>query len=133
LNGTCGACLDGTTTADPANTKWGPELDWQESVGAIANVNIGGCLILQNGAGATACGDDFEFLMECEHQECDTSCGGTIDDFNACTTNADNGACHQYMTSINTDCAAYTGSSCWPGAAATFDSVLIAAGIAFCK
>ncbi len=129
---TCNSRLEGTG-ASPTHSTWGPEVDWPESGNTlIANVNIGGCIIEQYGTSADTCGHDFENLSECEHQVCDTSCGAAIGDFNDCATNADKGACLTYSNAVNSDCAAYTASSCWPGASATFDSVLVAAGETFC-
>ncbi|MGO9711094.1 MAG: hypothetical protein ACLQBL_19695 [Polyangiaceae bacterium] len=100
-NASCNTCLQGNTS--PAGPDWGPFTEWPlASSETVVELDIGGCLVA-NGRSKN-CAEAFDYLTECEHAACDTTCSGhTFSNYQTCATAADNDQCATYYNDVYVD------------------------------
>jgi hypothetical protein len=127
-NATCNSCL--LANSDPTGTTWGPILEYTVGV----QLNVGGCVALDVQSEETGdCAQASETLGECINAACDTVCGSSSADLDACQTaaEADSTACATYLTAYQSSCAPFASSVCFSAAGdeATFAAL---AGV-FCE
>jgi hypothetical protein len=134
-NSSCNSCLTGSSS--PTSADWGPYVYYTTS--GIEEIDLGACLyddLSATGSDSNiiSCSDDLEYLMECEHAACDTSCSGDTSTaaYTGCQTSADSTVCLAEYNAVYATGAACSkvDSACFTGT--DFESGFTAVATVMC-